>query len=80
MACDILKDTLSKTLKELNRSDINVEYIDCQDLSHRQFINRYVITDFPTIVFMKDNEVLIKYTGTKPKYELNKIINQQFNV
>ena len=80
VACSILQDTLSKTLKELNRSDINVEYIDCQDLSHRQFINRYMITDFPTMVFIKDNEVLIKYTGTKPKYELNKISNQQFKV
>ncbi len=80
MACSILQDTLSKTLEELNRSDINVEYIDCQDLNHRQFINRYMITDFPTMVFMKDNKVFIKYVGTKPKRELNKIINNQFKL
>ena len=60
MACSILQDTLSKTLEELNRSDITVEYIDCQDLNHRQFINLYMITDFPTMVFIKDNEVLIQ--------------------
>lgn len=62
--CKIAENIIKKVIEKPDFSNIKLEKIDCLDINYRQFINRYFINDYPTIVFIKDNDVLAKYVGT----------------
>lgn len=62
----ILNDTISDT-------DIELKVVDFVDLP--EFIKTNVkLTDFPTVIFLKDDIIKYQFIGTKPKSEILKIM------
>lgn len=77
--CIIAINLIAKAIKKSHYKDIDFQIIDCLNEEYRQFINRYFITDYPTMVFIKDDKVLVKYEGTKPVRFIIDEINKQFS-
>lgn len=76
--CNILRNLLYRAIEESGHENIVVEEIDCQDTKYTSFLKRYFINDFPTMVFIYDNNVLTKFVGTMTVSEIKYNINKWF--
>lgn len=69
-ACRIMKTILQDTISD---TDIELKVVDFADLP--EFIKTSVkLTDFPTVIFLKDGIIKYQFVGTKPKSEILKIM------
>ena len=73
IAIKILKQAISKT-------NINIEFkiVDCFDLNYKKFIKENNISDFPTTVFIKNDNIVNICIGTITVSEFIKKINTLF--
>ena len=62
--CRIMTHIINEAIKKSTYTHIELEVIDFKDAKYKQFLNRYFVKDFPAILFMRENEVLCKFTGT----------------
>lgn len=79
-ACKVLEDTLRKALQDIIEDNFQVEVIDYLTKGHTPILKDNNITDFPTILFMKDESILGIHTGTMPKYKILKYIRSYYKL
>jgi hypothetical protein len=79
-ACKVLEDTLRKALKDIVEDNFKVEVIDYMAYGHSPILKDNNITDFPTILFMKDRTTLGIHTGTMPKYKILEYIRSYYKL
>ena len=77
--CRIAKNLIAKAVLMSEIRNITFEWIDCQDENYKDFIKEYGITDFPTIVFIKDMMVQSIHIGTMAVPQLLYQIKLWFN-
>lgn len=73
-ACNIMYNIVKQAIPKSTYTHINLEKIDCGDIQYRQFLNRYFVHDFPTMILMRENQVLYKFVGTSTIDDIVKII------
>lgn len=78
-SCKIAEDIIRKAIKQSTFTHIEIEIINGVNNNYKQFINRYFIHDFPTIVFMRQNNVLTKFVGTNTVSNLVKEIKYWYS-
>lgn len=70
--CKIAERLIKEAINKSTFTHIQLKIIDCLDDNYKQLIKDNNITDFPTMLFVRENYVLYKYIGTSP---IHKIIN-----
>ena len=75
-ACDIMSRLVKEAIVSSKKS---IQYVekDYKDIP-KKYLALNEITDFPTTLFIKDNEVKFKYTGTNPKIVILRWIDVYF--
>lgn len=77
-ACKIMNNLIRQAITKSTFTHITIEIIDCENERYRQFLNRYFVRDFPTMIFMRENQVLYKDTGTSTVNDIVKKIQYWF--
>lgn len=77
--CRIAKNLITKAVLMSEIRNITFECIDCQNENYKDFIKEYSITDFPTIIFIKDMMVQYIHIGTMAVPQLLYQIKLWFN-
>ena len=77
--CRIARNIAYKAVTMSSIRNITLEYIDCKNEDYKDFIKEYGITDFPTIIFIKDMIVQYIHTGTMAVPQLLHEIKLWFN-
>lgn len=75
-ACEILNNILYNIKDEIK---IKIESIDCCNLEYKDFIKEHDISDFPTMCFIKDDNVIAKFIGTFAKKDILSMIERFYN-
>lgn len=75
--CTVIRNLLEQI--DTSKFNINIQYIDCLDYRVKSYIQLSDITDFPTILFIKDNNIIKTITGTTTKRNLEEIISLLFS-
>ena len=70
--CQVFKPTWS----ELQKSKLNIELINYDSEKHKNKIDEYKISGFPTIMLKKVDGSLKEYNGNRSKNDLIKFINE----
>lgn len=75
--CSILNKLVLDSLELL---ETNIEYT-VKDVSEvpKKLIRAELITDFPTLLFYKDDEIIHKIVGTTTKYKLVLLLTRNFD-
>lgn len=76
-ACEILNNILDGIKNEI---EIKIENIDYNNPAYKDFIKEHNITDFPTMCFVKDNDVIAKFIGTFAKKDILLMIERFYNL
>ena len=64
--CNIMEYNIKQALKEVNKDNsILFERIDAETFG-KKAIRTFNITDFPTILLFKDDNLKLKYVGSMP--------------
>lgn len=63
-ACNIMNNIIRQAINKSTFTHITLKVIDCLDKQYRTKLNRYLVHDYPTALFCRDNEVITKFIGT----------------
>ena len=74
-SCEIASKLTAEGVS-LTQYDVELEKKDVSEVS-KQWLKQYGITDFPTLLFMKNDSVKHKVTGTWPAIVIARWINVQ---
>ncbi len=72
--CKMLAPVLHEVADEM--TDVNFYGIDIDNEDCESIIKKYQVTAVPTVVFIKNKEVVKTFSGFKPKDEVIKYINE----
>ena len=78
--CVIAERLLKRVVENKNiKLEVNdvYDYINASE-QNKHFISRYFINDYPTTVFMRDNEVLTKCIGTMSMAQIEELIKYYY--
>jgi thioredoxin 1 len=70
--CRTMKPVFENVVNQF--SSVEKEYIDIEDFS--ELVQEYGVRSVPTIVFLKDDEIVAQVNGTKPENLLFDIVNK----
>lgn len=64
-SCEIIKKLIDEAIK---LSKVNIDEIIYKDYKeyNKNWLKQNKITDFPTILLIKDNSIKFKFSGTRP--------------
>lgn len=72
-SCKIVRERMLKALRILGK-EIDIEIIDFGKIT-KDYPYRKCIKDFPTTIFIRDNENVFSFTGTRPDIVLARFID-----
>ena len=64
-ACKTMRNLISSALKEVKNKKIQFDEQDVSKLD-KGFLKENEITDFPTMVFFRNENLVFQYSGTMP--------------
>lgn len=77
--CYIIQKNLNKALSLISKS-IAVETKD-YDTIDKNWLKTHRVRDFPTVFLIRDNQVVFKFTGTRPAIVIARYIDEKlFNI
>lgn len=79
IGCKIAENLVNKAIKEYSYRKVEIEIINHLDTNYKDFIKNYSINDYPTIIFIKNDEVMSIHTGTMAVPQLLHEIKLWFN-
>ncbi len=76
--CDIMKRIVSNAYLEAKVENISFGCYDFKEREVEDLVKKYNIKDFPTTLFIKENELIDKILGTSTKEEIISRIRNNF--
>ena len=77
LGCTIARNSIKDAINKTKKS-ITFEEVDCNDVS-KKFLKLFEITDFPTILFFKDEKLKVKKIGSVPSIVILRWIDINFD-
>jgi len=74
--CIIARNSINEALAETNK-DVTFEELDCKNVQ-KKYLKKFGITDYPAILFFRDDELKVKKTGSVPAIIILRWINLNF--
>lgn len=74
--CAIIRKLINEALEMYHNNAIFEDY-DVSEVD-KKFINTNHITDFPTVLLIKDNVTMFKFVGTKPAIIIHRWLKVNF--
>lgn len=78
--CDIIKNLISKAIKETHAEKVEYDIIDCLNPEYKQFLKYHEVEDFPATFFISEGQVKNIILGTATSDIIAREIKKWFDI